>query len=333
MPKKILALPGDGVGPEVVSAAASVVEAVAGGKVEIAFADIGESAFEATGHRLPPETIDLATEADAIIAGTVADKPSDRRYGNPVRALKKQLGLYAVLRRFSPLLPAPGRRPMDVFVVTGNPDALLNVTETESLDGVMMQKYLSAGSCARLFRKTAQVAEAGGRRRITCAHRAAAFPASDGLFLDRFYKEFAASEFMIGDMEVEQAAAEMVMDPGSMDVIVSTDLYGSVLAGVGAGLVGGGYLTPMGSLGDSSGLFEPMHGPRADMADKGEVNPTSAILSAAMALDQAGLRAEAEAVRASVRSAYARGAVTPDAGGSLGTAGFCDEVVEGLKKP
>ncbi|MDR3206496.1 MAG: hypothetical protein LBT41_05355 [Candidatus Methanoplasma sp.] len=331
MSKKILVLPGDGVGPEVTSSAVSVLKAAAGDFIDIAYADIGSAAFDTTDHHLPAGTIDLATDADAIIVGTVVDQTSDRNYQNPVRTLKKQLNLYIVMRKFFPLCNRIGSKGVDIILMTGNPDSLLNISETESLDGVTTQKFLSNSSCKRLFRKVLQTAEAKGRKHVTCVHRVAAFPMSDGLFLNAFYREFAATDMLVNDMEVELAASEMVMDPPSMDVIVSTDLYGSVLAGVGAGLVGGSYLTPMGSIGDSSGLFEPMHGPRPEMADKGSVNPTSSILSAAMALDHVGLRTEAENIRIAVRSAYAANNVTPDVGGSLNTSAFTEAVIEAVK--
>ncbi|MDR3282302.1 MAG: hypothetical protein LBS92_01675 [Candidatus Methanoplasma sp.] len=331
MAKKILVLPGDGVGPEVTSSAVSVLTAVAGDVVDIMYSDIGSSAFEATGHCLPADAIDLATDADAIIVGTVIDQASDRHHHNPVRTLKKQLNLYTVVRKFFPLCDWIGSKGVDMMLMTGNPDSLLNISETESLDGVTTQKFLSNNSCKRLFKKVMQTAEAKGRRRITCVHRVTAFPMSDGLFLDMFYKEFAATDILVNDMEVELAASEMVMNPSSMDILVSTDLYGSVLAGVGAGLVGGSYLTPMGSVGDTVGLFEPMHGPRPEMADKDSVNPTSAILSAAMALDHVGLWKEAEDIRVGVRGAYASGWTTPDVGGSLGTSAFTKAVIEVVK--
>ncbi|MDR2846171.1 MAG: hypothetical protein LBV63_02700 [Candidatus Methanoplasma sp.] len=331
MAKKILVLPGDGVGPEVTSAAISVIGAVAGGDVTITYGDIGLSAFERTGQHLPAETVDLATEADAIIVGTVVDKTGDRKYHNPVRVLKKQLNLYAVIRKFFPLCDRIGVPGVDILVISGNPDSLLSVSETESLDGVTSQKFMSVNSCRKLFSKTISVADAMNRKKITCVHRESLFPDSDGLFLDLFYKESAGSGFLIDDKEVDVAASEMVMDPTSFDVIVSTDMYGTVLGGIGAGMVGGGYLTPVGSLGDSIGLFEPMHGPRPELASKGNVNPTSAILSGAMALDHIGMTSRSEKIRKAVRAVYADGRITSDIGGIMGTDGFTAAVIEVLK--
>jgi isocitrate/isopropylmalate dehydrogenase len=216
-------------------------------------------------------------------------------------------------------------------MISGNPDSLLSVSETESLDGVMSQRFLSVNSCRKLFAKTLRVSDAMSRKKITCVHRTSLFPDSDGLFLDLFYKESAGSGFLIDDMEVDAAASELIMSPASLDVLVSTDMYGAVLGGIGAGMVGGGYLTPVGSLGDSIGLFEPMHGPRPEMASKNSVNPTSAILSGAMALDHIGMTSKSEKIRKAVRAVYADGRITSDIGGTMSTDGFTAAVIEVLK--
>lgn len=328
MAKRILALPGDGTGPEVIYHAVRVLNA-ASGDIDIVFGDIGAGAYAKTDYYLPPETIDLATESDAIIAGGVMRKPNDMRYRDPLRVLKKQLNLYAVLRKFRPLSPGAGN--VDMMILTGNPDALLNVLEKENLDGIITEKFTSSDSCRKLFRMAVRVAELKRRRSILCAHRADLFPHQDSAFVDIFYKELAASEFVIDDEEVERVAERMVLDPSSLDVIVSTDVYGTVLSGVASGLVGGIRLTPVGSIGDSQGLFEPMRGPDA-AGDSGYVNPTSAMLSGAMALDYIGHTDAAEAIRKAVRAAYATGDVTPDVGGTSSAKAFTDAVVANLKK-
>ena len=169
------------------------------------------------------------------------------------------------------------------------------------------------------------------RKKITCAHRSSMFPALDSMFLDYFYKELAGSGFLVEDMDVGEAASELVKNPPSMDVLVSTDIYGTVLAGVAAGMVGGSYLTPVGSIGDHSGLFEPMHGPNPKSIKDGIVNPTSAILSAAMALDNMGMSAEAEKIRKAVRYVYSKGTITPDVGGNATTKEFTNSVITVLK--
>ncbi|MCL2148804.1 MAG: isocitrate/isopropylmalate family dehydrogenase [Methanomassiliicoccaceae archaeon] len=332
MAKKVLALPGDGIGPEVTSSAVGVLEHAAGGRIEVTYGEIGLSALARTSEHLPAETVGLAADADAIISGGAAQAPSGRAHGDPVRELKRQLNLYSVVRKFFPLCDRIGVRGVDLLVVTGNPDALLHVSETESLDGVDLHKFLSSASCRKLFGETVRISASMGRRKVTCAHRASMFPTLDGMFVDEFYKCLAGAGLLVEDMEVGEAASRLVMDPPSMDVIVSTDIYGAVLAGVAAGMVGGGYLTPVGSIGDSCGLFEPMHGPNPRDVAGGAANPTSAILSGAMALDHLGMPAEAEKIRKAVRCVYSRGAVTPDVGGSATTKEFTESVIKAVEE-
>jgi len=330
MTKRILVLPGDGIGPDVTSSAVSILEAAVGGSIKMSYGDIGQSAFVKTSEYLPAETVDLAMDADAIIAGGVLDAFSDRNYRNPIRVLKKQLNLYSVVRKFFPLCRHIGIKGVDLLLINGNPDALLNVLETESLDGVDTRKFVSRMSCRKLFQKTVRLSSAMNRKKITCAHRTSMFPVLDGMFVEVFYKELAGSGFLMEDMEVDKTASELVKNPPSMDVIVSTDIYGTVLAGVAAGMVGGGYLTPVGNIGDNAGLFEPMHGPNPKMIKPGTANPTSTILSGAMALDHLGMSPEAEKIRKAVRYVYSTGAVTPDVGGTATTKEFTDSVIDTL---
>lgn len=330
MSKKLLVLPGDGISPEVIFSSVAVLKATTE-ELDIEFGDIGQVAYDKTEQYLPPETVDLATEADAIISGMVT-KHQEMNYRDPLRVLKKQLHLYAIYRKFFPLCDELGTPGVDLILITSNPDSRLNIVEVENLNGVTSERYINTTSCRRVFNKAMQIAESKNRKKITCAHRSGIFPTSDGLFLNTFYQELAASEFLLQDGEVEVIASELVMDPSSMDVVISTDIYGSALAGVAAGMVGGTYLTPMGSLGDDIGLFEPMEGPKITMAADGFTNPTSAILSGAMALDQCKLTLDAEKVRKAVRSVYAKGHITPDVGGTCTTREFTRFVIEEVKK-
>ncbi|MDR1691180.1 MAG: hypothetical protein LBR42_05010 [Candidatus Methanoplasma sp.] len=331
MSKKMLVLPGDGAGPEMVSSAVSILELVAGDRLEIKYGDIGQAAFVKTSQYLPAETVDLATDADIIIAGIVTDAPSDRNYQNPILVLKRQLNLYSVVRRFYPLCHDAGRMDIDLILVNGNQNALPSVTETESLDGIDTHKFLSTASVKRLFQMALRTASVLNRKKMTCAHRGTMFPALDGMFVDVFYKELAGSGLFLEDVDVEDVATRLVMDPTSMDVIVSSDIYGTVLAGIASGLVGGNHLMPAASIGDNAGLFEPEHMPDLKTMKEGYVNPTSSILSGIMALDYLGMSLEAEKVRKAVRSVYDMGKTTPDIGGTATTKEFTESVMNAIR--
>lgn len=329
MAKRILALPGDGAGPELISSATSVISA-ATQEVDIVFGDIGTAAYKKTERYLPQETMDLAVESDAIIAGEVTKRPNDIRYRDPLKVLKKQLNLYAIMRKFYPLCDRIGTKGVDLMIMTGNPDSLLNIIEKENLDGVVAEKFISSDNCKNLFKLTMKMAEIKGRHNIMCAHMSEMFPFSDGMFVDLFYKELAASEFILNDEQVDSIASKLILDPASLDVLVCTDIYGTTLAGIAAGLVGGAHLTPVGSIGNTQGMFEPMRRPALDTVG-GIVNPTSAILSGAMAMDQIGMPRIGENIRIAVRTVYKNGDVTPDVGGKSTAKEFTDSVIKVLK--
>ncbi|MDR1955044.1 MAG: hypothetical protein LBP82_03740, partial [Candidatus Methanoplasma sp.] len=209
MTKKILVLPGDGIGPEVTASAVSILQQTAEDKFDIRYGDIGLSAFVKTSEYLPAETVSLAAEADAIIAGGVIDAPSDRAYRDPIRELKTQLHLYSVVRKFFPLSRNIGVQGIDLLVINDNHEASSNIMATESLDGVNAHMFLSSASCRKLFQKTARLSSTMKRKKITCVHRTSMFPLMNGMFVDIFYKELAGSGFLMGDMEVDEAASEL----------------------------------------------------------------------------------------------------------------------------
>lgn len=323
MTKRILILPGDGAGCGHIEAAVAIIVAAAE-DVELVRGDIGLSAYSRTDRYLPQETLDLAASSDAILAGTVVGRPQDPHYRDPLKTLKIQLNLSASVRRFRPLREGLGHGDIDLIIITGNPDSLQNVIEKDSIDGVVSEKSVSADMCRRLFSLARRTAEAGGRRSLLCTHRSDLFPRSDSMFVEMFRKELSGSGLEVSEAEIEDTAARLVSDPASLDVIVANEIHGSVLAGVAAGMVGGGRLTPRGSIGDGIGLFEPVY--RPDGAECPD-NPTSAILSGAMALDHIGMPEAGDRIRDAVRAVYRRGTVTADVGGSASSEEFTDAVI------
>jgi isocitrate/isopropylmalate dehydrogenase len=160
-------------------------------------------------------------------------------------------------------------------------------------------------------------------------------PRSDGLFRrtgDRIaseYPDIAYEAFLVDDL-----AHRLVTRPQALDVVVLPNLYGDLLSDASAGLVGGLGVAPSGCYGEDDAYFESAHGTAPDLAGRGIINPTATLLSAAMMLEHLGLaEASARLVRA-VEAVYAAGeALTPDQGGSAGTAAFCNAVIAALESP
>jgi isocitrate/isopropylmalate dehydrogenase len=167
-----------------------------------------------------------------------------------------------------------------------------------------------------------------GRELVTCVHKANLLRRSDGLFLSTFRRVMAeeAPGVRVSDMHVDAAAAALVSEPGSLDVLVTPNMYGDILSDLAAALAGGLGLAPSGSYGTGTPLFEPVHGSAPDIAGKGIANPIGCMLSAAMMLEQLGSREEADRLYLAVESSLRARVLTPDLGGKATTMAFAEEV-------
>lgn len=327
MPKKVLILPGDGVGKEITDAAVSVLEA-ATSEIEVLHGKIGASAYDTTGYYLPPKTMELAAKSDAIIATPVLNRSIEKNYRDPLATLRKQLDMVSVLRKFQPLSDTLGVSGLDCMLINCNPQTVGTAKEVETLNGVSVESYIDAAACRKVFKMGEQIAIYKQRRKITCLRDLELNPYSDAMFVDLFYKEFAASEFVIDDMDVADAASKLILDPSLADVIVTPVPYSNAISGVLTGMCGGAYLTCVGYLSNTGGMFMPLHGPVDYLSGTDTVNPTGCILAAAMALDTIGLNLEADKVRNALRSAYRKGMKTKDVGGDLSSSEFTYRVTK-----
>lgn len=324
---RIAVLPGDGIGPEVIAATVSVLDAVTDG-LEMINADIGADCFKRTGEYLPRETLDVIDEADAVLLGTIEHPVGDRTYRNPVMMLKRQMDLYANIRPIVRIADDVGICDTDMIMVRENLEGVNSLAESEDLDGTTFERRVSIKNCKRICRIARAIGEARGREKVTCLHKADVLTLSDGMFRSIFYEEMDGSRLKAEDELVERAAARMIMSPRSLDVTVAMNLYGDVLSEVGSATVGGAHMTPSGNIGDSKGLFEPMHGAEPGNAGKDIANPISSMLSAAMMLDFLDMRRESGIIWDSVTAAV-RGGIRPrDIGGTVGTYEFAGKVAE-----
>ena len=335
MTYRIAVLPGDGIGPEVTREAVRVLEAVgaaAGIRFEFVEAPIGGAAVDATGDPFPPETEQACLAADAILLGAVGGprwdrEPVARRPESGLLRLRKGVGAYANLRpvRVHPALA--GRGPLRPEVVGGGIDILIVRELTGGLyygeRGVQQEPFgeraydtmvYTTPEIERVVRMAFQLAR-GRRRRVISVDKSNVLETSR---LWRRVTEAVAEEF--GDVELEHmlvdnAAMQLVRNPGRFDVLVTENTFGDILSDLGAALCGSLGLLPSASLGlpGRPPLFEPVHGSAPDIAGRGIANPLGAIASAAMMLRYAfGLEREARAVEEAVDDLLAAGPWTPD---------------------
>ena len=345
----IAVLPGDGIGPEVAAEAVRVLEKVCGDRLSFEEGLVGGAAYKAKGHPLPPETLDLARRADAILFGAVGDPDCDalERHLRPEQAilgLRKALTLFANLRPaklFPELADASALRPevasaIDLVIIRElNGDVYfgekgMRKTANGLREGYDVMSYNEA-EVARIARTGFETARARNHR--LCSVDKANVLETSQLWRDVVIEISAEyPDVALSHMYVDNAAMQLVRNPGQFDVIVTGNLFGDILSDQASMCAGSIGMLPSASLdANGKGLYEPIHGSAPDIAGQGKANPLAAILSAAMMLRYSlGMAAEADRIEAAVAKALASGARSPDLGGTMKTTEMGDAVMTNL---
>jgi 3-isopropylmalate dehydrogenase len=345
----IALLPGDGIGPEVIREARRVLDVVCGDALSYEEGPVGAAAYRAAGHPLPPATLDLAKRADAILFGAVGDPSCDAldRHLRPEQAilgLRKELALFANLRAaklFPELADASALRPevaraIDLVIVREtNGDVYFGEKGMRTTAGGRRQGYdvmsYDEDEVARIARVGFETAQA--RRGRLCSVDKANVLETSQLWRDVVI-EVAADypDVELSHMYVDNAAMQLVRNPGQFDVIVTGNLFGDILSDQASMCAGSIGMLPSATLDAANkGLYEPIHGSAPDIAGKDKANPLATILSAAMMLRYSlGMGTEADRIEAAVAEALAAGHRTADLGGGTSTRAMGDAVLAAL---
>ncbi len=341
----IALLPGDGIGPEVVAEARRVLEAL---DLDLTFesAPVGGAAYEALGHPLPVSTLDLAQQADAVLFGAVVDSRYDslERAFRPEQAilgLRKALGLFANLRPaklFAGLEDASALKPevagaIDLVIVRElNGDVYFGEKGQRKTAGGAREGYDIMSYDEDQVRRIAHVGfqTARGRTGKLCSVDKANVLETSQLWRD-VVNEVSAEfpDVELTHMYVDNAAMQLVRNPGQFDTIVTGNLFGDILSDQASMCAGSIGMLPSASLdGSGKGMYEPIHGSAPDIAGQGKANPCATILSAAMLLRHSLDKPEAaDRIEAAVTAALVAGARTADLGGTLTTSQMGDAVL------
>ena len=345
----IALLPGDGIGPEVVEQAKRVLDALGIDGLTYQSAAVGGAAYKATGHPLPPETLDLARRADAILFGAVGDPDCDalERHLRPEQAilgLRKELALFANLRPaklFPELADASALRAevasqIDMVIVRElNGDVYfgekgMRKTASGKREGYDVMSY-DEDEVRRIARVGFETARA--RAGKLCSVDKANVLETSQLWRDVVIETAAEyPDIVLSHMYVDNCAMQLVRNPGQFDVIVTGNLFGDILSDQASMCAGSIGMLPSASLdANQKGLYEPIHGSAPDIAGQGKANPLATILSAAMMLRYSLAQpAAADRIEAAVAKALAGGARSPDLGGTMTTAQMGDAVLAAL---
>jgi isocitrate dehydrogenase (NAD+) len=329
----ITLIPGDGIGPEVSSAAVRVLDAACAG-LEWERHLAGAEALEKYGNPLPPEVLESIRRNCVALKGPVTTQVGKGFKSINVQ-LRQELDLYANLRPSRSLPSIPSRfENVDVVVVRENTEDLYSGLEHTVVPGVVESlKIITEKASLRIARFAFEYARRHGRKRVTAVHKANIMKLSDGLFLDCFRR--VATEYpdiQADDKIVDNMCMQLVMRPEEWDVLLLENLYGDIVSDLCAGLVGGLGVVPGANIGYDVALFEAVHGSAPDIAGKDVANPLALIRSGIMMLYHLHKDEAAERLRAALRQVLVKqGIKTRDLGGQASTTEFTDAIVKALE--
>jgi len=328
--KGVCAIPGDGIGREVIPLAARVLNILAP-DIPVSWGEMGLTAYNESGSFLPERTIRCIESYDEILFGAITSPPPYiRDYRSPLLIIRKKFQLYANVRPVERLLS--DLPEMDVVIIRENTEGLYSGIEYLEQDGkrYVTERVLTYGGMKRIIRFALDYAKRNGRKRITLGHKANVLRESDAAFRDMFYEMAEGSGLEVSDMYIDALAHDLVMHPERFDVILTLNMYGDILSDVAAAVGGGLGLAPSANMGDKKALFEPVHGSAPDIAGKGIANPVASLLSTAMLLEHTARRAEGDMLRNAVKELIREGHGTPDIGGKDSSGQFVNRLIEKL---
>lgn len=332
MAVQICIIAGDGIGGEVLDAAAQVLRQLSP-ELTLVYAEAGWQTFQEYGEALPDTTLHLALQSDAVLFGA-SGSPSFPVHGyrSPIVALRKALDVYANIR---PTRSLAGTTPaVDLVVVRENTEDVYAGRERIEDGGntVITERVVTRRASTRIAQAAAELARQRAatrptrRARVTVVHKANVIREGDGLFRRTALEVLSTyPELDTEELLADVAAMRLAQSPARFDVIVTTNLFGDILSDIACIHGGGLGLASSASIGDQYALFEPVHGSAPDIAGKNIANPIAALDCVAMLYDWLaghGLPHTAQyahRLRAALAVILREGPHTPDLGGTATT--------------
>lgn len=356
---RIAALPGDGIGPEVLAATLRVLEQVVAGtpglELQITSYEAGAALHRRTGEALPADVLQQCLAADAVLLAAIGLPDVRKPDGTEVQpemmmGLRRALGLYAAVR---PVKLYPGvRSPLntadagiDLVILRENLEGLFAsfgggsiLNDQVASDTLLITREGTERIVDFAFRLAQQRSgrPSDGKRKVTCVDKANVFRSF--AFFRKVFWEIAERypQIEADAAYVDAMSLYLVTTPSQWDVLVMENQFGDILSDLGAAIVGGLGLAPSAEIGDDHALFQPSHGTAPQLAGKNVANPIATILSAAMMLDwladrhhDAAAREAAQRIEQAVAELLAAGQVrTADQGGAASTTDVAAALVE-----
>ncbi len=331
--KKVVLMPGDGIGPEITEGVLQIFEALKI-PIEWEYHKIHSESVTEDGDLISAETINRIKELGFGLKGPFAT-PIGKGHRSLNVTLRKKLYLYANVR---PCLTIEGVKNLkyqniDLVTIRENTEGEYSGLEHEVVPGIVENlKIITKQASEDVCRYAFEYADKLGRKKITCCHKAGVMKLGDGCFLTAFNK--IAKEFpqiKTETKQVDNICTKLVKDPHELDVMVMPNLYGDIISDLCAGLIGGLGLTPSGNIGKYCAVYEAVHGTAPDIAGKGLANPTALLLSSAMMLDHMNFMKQANSIRESIKKVIKEGNfVTRDLGGNSGMQDYVKAIIGNL---
>ncbi|MEJ8675258.1 isocitrate/isopropylmalate dehydrogenase family protein [Chromobacterium amazonense] len=363
--KKILVLPGDGIGRDVCDAALPVFDLLQL-PVELHFGDIGWECWRRGGDPVPEETWRQIERSDAVLLGAITSKGKleaeqelipelqgkGLKYVSPVIQLRQRLELFANVRPARHLTGA--RKPFHCVVIRENTEGLYagmdrkgipasmsdwvrhpNIDRSGPDEAAISVRLQTRFGLERLFRYAFDYARDNGLDRVTFADKPNVLRDSGQFAADIFHAIAAGYPGIGADIQnVDAVALWLVRRPESFGVIVAENMYGDILSDLAAGVMGGLGVAPSANVGNRVCYFEPVHGSAPAMAGKDKANPAAMFLSIALLLRHLGFDEAAARIDAAVSQTIRAGrALTYDLGGNAGTAEMARAILQALRRP
>jgi len=336
---KIGILPGEGIGPEVVDAALTVLDAVQ--KVELIRlqylrGDAGFYCIEKFGTNLPQKTVEMLKGTEACLKGpmTTPEEPGSPR--SVAVTLRSIFDLYANVRPARSLPNVTSLKPgIDMIVVRENTEGLYAGKEFEAAPGVgVAMRIITKAASERIARFGLELAQSR-RRKLTFVHKGNILKITDGIFKQAVH-DMAKSylDVELEDLHIDIATAQLIKRPESFDVIVTTNLFGDILSDEAAQVVGGLGVAAGANIGDHYGMFEPVHGSAPKYTGQNRVNPIATVEAVRMMLEYLGEKKAAERVGKATMKVLQEGKVlTYDLGGKSRTSDMGRAIADRVLQP
>lgn len=321
----VLVLPGDGIGPSVISSAVKAISA-ATDAVSFVEGELGQDAYEDSGQHVPHDTMDLMDDHRIVLCGPTAHVNAGQG-GSPSDILRAHLGIYARLRAFRTLAPDLGVEGLSTQVWSSYNNLGRDIQEVPDMGGIAISKYVSSTGYQKMMELARRFIDKDGLRRIACLVRDDVFPRSSEMFAETFGSIFPSDCYETRLDNMCDWASHTICGRSVDEGLICVDLYSGMAESVLSGLTGADHLTPTVFFGEGNMLFTPIRTAILEDVPEGYENPTAGIVSASQILKCIGKNEESDAVVRALQETYAAGERTPDVGGELSAEEFTERVV------